>query len=778
MRFVRTAENALSLVGFVAVTALTALAPRVAEAADQRTYSFLTTGNGHGFQIYDADRHRITQFLEHPYRYLRPRSDPKSDGVGRRNLAYDVYFGVKAPGGSGWLADKADEPSYLEETNVIHVKTPAFGVTAESYFFSPFDYEGNAMIALLHAPGASDGYFLLNFHMGVGDTSPDANGEGLRAGPDGSIVETGPGGGAMVYVPLSPQSRGDCRDVFARGSSGQDLGSDVTCSGNDVVAGVQTKLDGDGWMAVAVQFVENPSDADAAVAALRTWAGAKKPDAILAGTLAEWNSWRKPPAAGVVRNDDELKVWRQSETTLRMGQSREPNRPGRKNHGMVLASLPPGEWHSGWVRDAVYGIVALARMGHTKEAKDGLEFFFNAEPVGKFKSYVSNQDYRVSVVRYFGTGEEEADYSGQPTPNIETDGWGLVLWGARQYVDAANDLAWLDAPTREGTVYETLRYGIAKPIEGNMESNGIMKADSSIWEVHDANKRHFAYTTMTAIRGLCDLGAVAQKGNKPEAQKYRDLSAKMRKTFLEAFVDPQGAIGGSLEELSTGRYTDAAVAEVFTWNILGDFKSTQATATLDLLEKLRVDSGGYKRNDDGLSSYDNNEWILVDLRIANAQWRAGRTAAADGVVAGIVQKARINFDVLPELYNAVPQDGQVGKYTGSIPMVGYGGGAYVMTLLDRAGIIEPNDCGDGKGTGGIDVTEGGTNLGGGDGGASTAGPSDQENGGAPSADEVPYLPACLCRMGRRSSAGLGVFAASGGILGLSLGRRKRRRSNG
>ena len=57
-----------------------------------------------------------------------------------------------------------------------------------------------------------------------------------------------------------------------------------------------------------------------------------------------------------------------------------------------------------------------------------------------------------------------------------------------------------------------------------------------------------------------------------------------------------------------------------------------AKATLGLLGKLKVDSGGFKRNDDGLSSYDNNEWILVDLRIANALRRAGRGSDADGII--------------------------------------------------------------------------------------------------------------------------------------------------
>ena len=101
---------------------------------------------------------------------------------------------------------------------------------------------------------------------------------------------------------------------------------------------------------------------------------------------------------------------------------------------MILASLSPGQWHSGWVRDACYAIVALARSGHFTEAKAALNFFLDAE-AGKYRSYVGGVDYRVSTVRYFGDGEEESDYSGQTTRNIETDGWGLVLWAARNYVE-------------------------------------------------------------------------------------------------------------------------------------------------------------------------------------------------------------------------------------------------------------------------------------------------------------------------------------------------------
>jgi GH15 family glucan-1,4-alpha-glucosidase len=777
-------SNAWKLAASAAITLTsTALTPAVARA-EQRTWPFLTTGNGHGFQVYDADKKKIVQFLEHPYRYLRAGANQQSYGPGRRNLAYDFTFGVKG----GWFSEATavDEPFFLDQDNIIAAHGSIGGQRVEQYFFAPFGYEGNAMVALVHAPGASDAFALFNFHMGdaANPTEPGANGEALRfnAGAN-AIVETGPGGGAMVYVALSGLDKKDCQGVFGAVKAGQDLGDNATCAGNDVVPAMQKKLGADGWWAVAAQFVDDPNDADAAANALKTWANGRTPQKILDDAKAEWEAWRKPPKAEVALcSDDEKKLWRMSEAVLRMGQVREPNIPGRRNHGMILASLPVGEWHTGWVRDAEYAIVALARMGHFEEAKKGLDFLINAAPVGTYKQYVSNQDYLISVVRYFGTGQEEADWD-QAGPNIETDGWGMVLWAARQYIEASGDTSWLSQTIddvdgkrqRFGTqVYDALVNGIAKPLEGNLEANGLVKADSSIWEVHEANKKHYAYTTMSAARGFCDLAAIAQKAGKPDAQKYQQLSQKIKTAFLGAFVDPQGALAGSLEELSTGRYLDAAVVEAFTWNILPDFKNDTAKSTLDALEKLRVDSGGYKRNDDAKGSYDNNEWILIDFRMADANRRAGRPQVADAIFATLVKKAAANFYLLPELYNAVKEDGEIGKYTGSIPMVGYGGGAYVLTVLDRAGLIEPNDCGDGKGMTLPALTCAGvsTSPGGGPGGPGADGGTTDPNA-PPGADQIPYVAACLCKVqaDRHLPAGAVGLAA---IPVLLLLRRRRR----
>jgi GH15 family glucan-1,4-alpha-glucosidase len=276
----------------------------------------------------------------------------------------------------------------------------------------------------------------------------------------------------------------------------------------------------------------NEADAESMLGQFKSWVNGRGAAKLLSDALAEWTAWRKPLPQGLALcTDDEKKLWRQSEAVLRMGQVRQPNTASRKNYGMVLASLPPGEWHTGWVRDGMYAIVALARMGHHAEAKLALDFMLNAEPTSKYSSYVSGASYQVSVCRYFGTGEEEADYSGQQTPNIETDGWGMTLWAARQYVEASGDTAWLAEKTRKGvTIYDTLYSGVAEALRKNTEPSGIAKADSSIWEVHDENKKHFAYTTLATIRGFCDFAQLASKAGKSSDAPPTEASRPRRGT--------------------------------------------------------------------------------------------------------------------------------------------------------------------------------------------------------------------------------------------------------
>ena len=71
---------------------------RPAHAVDPvASFRYLVTGNGFGFQVYDQSANAIKQYLERPYRYLRANpANPDGEGIVRRNLAFDTYFGIKA----------------------------------------------------------------------------------------------------------------------------------------------------------------------------------------------------------------------------------------------------------------------------------------------------------------------------------------------------------------------------------------------------------------------------------------------------------------------------------------------------------------------------------------------------------------------------------------------------------------------------------------------------------------------------------------------------------
>src|SRR5260370_10966 len=125
------------------------LAASAAEAAPQRTWTYLTSGNGFGFQVYDTNKNKITTFLDHPYRYVAPNPAPMADGLPRRNLAFDLYFGLRGSGVAGWLnaPTSAGAQEYVDQTNIIHAPVTLGSINADSYFFSPFDFDGNFVVA-------------------------------------------------------------------------------------------------------------------------------------------------------------------------------------------------------------------------------------------------------------------------------------------------------------------------------------------------------------------------------------------------------------------------------------------------------------------------------------------------------------------------------------------------------------------------------------------------------------------------------------------------------
>jgi GH15 family glucan-1,4-alpha-glucosidase len=703
--------------------------PLPPEDSDARSFAKLTTGNGHGFQLFDTSSHRLIAFLEHPYRFLRPpegvpppEGERKADGPQRRNLLEEFSLGLASGGEIEWMdAWRSGESRYARQTNVIEWDAKGGKSELQSYFYAPFGLENNAMLALVRArpsdagpPAPVSGAARLKFRLGAtpppeiehADDVVKIPGERLQRldGAPTAWVQTGRGEGAMIYLPVSAGASLDCR---ASGDGA--LAPDPEVPGDPPTVCVGAQVDEelrlpapDGWFGVMVAYVDDPKRVPETAAALRSWLAGRTPREMLDQSLAEWEAWRKPPRARF-RGEAEREVWRQQEAVLRMAQIREPNfRDGGKfrvNNGMILASLPPGNWAISWVRDASYATGALARMGHYDEARKSLDFFLNAE-AGKFKRYVSGADYRISLTRYYGTGEEENDYSGTKGPNIEMDDWGLFLWAERQYLDASGDKAWLKKKTRQGTVYEATLHGVAEAIAKNLEAAPkgglIMKRDSSIWESNE-DVKHYAFTTLMAARGLADFSMIARAaGRLSDARKYAKLAARVELGFRRAFTDPKQGVIGDLESAKTG-YVDSSVIEALNMGEIGGNDNPLAQRTLQTLRQLKLPSGGYRRTG-GSDPYQYNEWAFINLRVATALYRAGRPGEAGALIARTVRKAGANFGLIPEEYfapapNGLPPqhrgDAPLGSYTGAIPMVGYGSGAYVLTLLARDGLLAP-----------------------------------------------------------------------------------------
>lgn len=370
-----------------------------------RTWHLMPTGNGHGFQVFDRREHRIKQFLEHPYRYVAPGDAGRSTGVGRRNLAHDIYFGLRVDGDASWI-DGQWQVEYQRQTHIVHGTSTHAGTRVDTYYFSPFGYGGNAMVMVLKVhnetgrPVAVSMFAKPNLKLGRGRVNPTDAGEHIVWNGDARpphAVETGPGGGHALYVPLGAVQKAGCGNdgvLYNRVRVGGNTTETPQCQGNSQVfvpqRDVELSVAETAVFGMAILFVnDNPADPQAAAFrdarspedTLQQWlafAGDKDAETLHQEALDEFASWRAA-AAPADLNHDEKRLWRQSEAVLRMGQVREPRQDNRDNDGMILASLAPGEWHTGWVRDAAYAITALAMTGHAEEAQHAVDFFIAAD---------------------------------------------------------------------------------------------------------------------------------------------------------------------------------------------------------------------------------------------------------------------------------------------------------------------------------------------------------------------------------------------------------------
>jgi GH15 family glucan-1,4-alpha-glucosidase len=330
-------------------------------------------------------------------------------------------------------------------------------------------------------------------------------------------------------------------------------------------------------------------------------------------------------------------------------------------------------------------------MGHQAEARAGIAAYFAAQPVGRMQKDVGGP-YQISVVRYFGDGSEEPFFTQEGANNIEFDNWGLVLWVLGEYVETFHDDQLLAERTYRGTIYDSAKQFIVKPLLANLESHhggSIVAADTSIWEERQKDKKHFAFSTLMAIVGLRRFDALAA------LHKDRDLHAELARVlprldagFAAAFV--RGSIHGTLEP-GIKNDIDGAVLSAINLGVVTD--PAVIHKTVDQMARLAVASGGYRRVVSVIEDpkiyeywYERQEFVFVDLSLAEVYLRMKQPEKAAALVRTVVAKAAKDHDFVPEMYVSVVNPlfkGAIGEPTGAIPMVGYGAGAYISYLIVR-----------------------------------------------------------------------------------------------
>ena len=693
-----------------------------AHPAPKQSVQALVSSNGHGTLAWNVAEKRFDRLLQHPYKF-------ESNGVATRDLLVDAYFGVTLTKGATnaktWLPSAAVESvAYVPGTAIIVAKQKVEGVTVTTYGFVPRGLSGAAFVMLAQIENTSGAalsnvslYSLVNQRLGAERPEPSGANEYIQynLGKVG-FEEFGPymnSGAAAVARPLGGVSRrtsgaaGIPTNPWNQLNAGMpfsdevgDSGSVTGYNGNDLASGYQWQIGAlaageKAWAGVAVSYDQGSIAADA-WGRLDDWLkGVTAPADLLARETATWadTSAAKAPAG---MSADEQALYRQSLAVLKMAQVRESGR----SYGQILASPAAStsneynQWNITWVRDMAYATVALAEAGAFAEAKAALEFQLRAQ-AGTFAApeFVGH-DYQISVCRYFGDGSEESD-SNADGPNIEYDGFGLFLWALGRYVALSGDVALAQ------TYLPLIQTKIADVLIALVEPySGLVRADSSIWETHwNGKQRQFAYSSITAASGICAMGDVAQAlGDADGARRYRNIARQLRKSIRDHLFDAKGVLAASKDELERGSdYYDAAVLEAFAMKLF-DPNGAEAHATVDaLLEKLSIAGGrGLFRNDEG-GDYDKQEWVLVDLRLVAAlagSQRAEDAETATRLWSWVLSQSRANKDLIAELYDDDTTGASAHAYAGSVPMAGFGAGAYVLAAHQRfQSVTEALPCG-------------------------------------------------------------------------------------
>jgi len=400
----------------------------------------------------------------------------------------------------------------------------------------------------------------------------------------------------------------------------------------------------------------------------------------------------------------ERNVAEQSISILKMSQVAD-NEIFPDSHGQIMASLRPGLWHIAWVRDGSYAIQAMTRLGMLSEAKKGLEFMLKA-PSGHLKHYVYKDgkdygpgvDYQVSLTRYYGNGKEECDTNDEG-PNIEYDDFGLFLCAYTDYVSRSNDSTFYKKWNR------VMCTKIADATIHCIAANSLIKADSGPWEHHLQNPKQYTFTSGVCARGLEQVAELQRKYKLPY-ESYKRAAGVLKQGILKNMLCENKYLKGNVnDKLKTDpEYYDSGVYEIFANGLMTDKKLFLShMKEYDRVLRIQGDRPGYIRLNTA-DPYENQEWVFINLRISQAWLLFGGKEEAARLLHFVTEQASVNNNTIPEMYSNKLQMDKVtdnfrqndiwcncirdkdNQYIGTVPMVGYGSGAYILTLFAYYGL--------------------------------------------------------------------------------------------
>jgi GH15 family glucan-1,4-alpha-glucosidase len=686
-----------------------------------------------------------------------PRN-PTADSE-HRDLLWDLYMGVRADGEGVWLTEVAeDEVAYEPGTGIVRTVQTVGSLRIETHWFAPFQVGGARDVVVVttvtnggSAPAEVELFSLHNAHTG-GEGSADGESVVDVAAPSNAVLESrsdSTGSTHLLHTPLgSPTGTAaapaghvyEC-NPYQRVT----LGWNFDCvpslwSGDDVAVGFQWDVGSLAPSASATRglVLSWGEDAEALATRVDAFVASRDASTVLQAERDDWEVWHAAEAWPKGASDEERSLLAQSTAVLRMGQVRSDD----SSNGQLLASLPPGQWTISWPRDAAYAVVALAASGHQDEAAAALQFMIDGD-AGDYLGWLDLgddvDDYLISVARSYGDGSEESDGAtcsdgSDAGPNIELDNWGLFLWAFGAVATAADDDSW--ALERLDAVLD----GVADPLVAAIEADtDLLIADSSIWERHweecfPNGRKQFAYSSIQAVAGLREAARLAADvgGDDERAATYSAAAERLRAGLLRYGDGSDGQTTGPVFQWSTddGQTCpvvasspdeicewcgplDASVVELVNQGVVEAGSGLAAGTLMALADGLASPSGGpgLLRGDDGSGSsnpfpwYDDQEWVIIDLRMAGALAAVGRatgdataTANAEALLSWVTAVGSNNYGLIPELlsdgtYTSADDDDLFnpgvdngGEAQGAMPMVGFGAGAYILAVQAVHGV--------------------------------------------------------------------------------------------